>query len=107
MNFFLQPTLISTVHKLQYTTVVILRFALRFFFAMAPIRIRLSIQQKVKIIEESKKSGFKREKILIEYGIGKATLSALLKNQKQTKITEMLAINKLTQSDENITVEII
>ena len=51
---------------------------------MAPTRIRLSIQQKVKIIEESKKSGFKREKFLIEYGIGKATLSALLKNQKQT-----------------------
>ena len=48
---------------------------------MAPTRIRLSLQQKINKIQESKKVGFKREKILTEYDIGKATLSTLLKNQ--------------------------
>ena len=46
-------------------------------------RIRLSLQQKQKIIEESKKPGFKRETIINEYGINEGTLSILLKNQKQ------------------------
>ena len=34
-------------------------------------RIRLNLQQKQKIIEESKKLGFKREKIINEYGINR------------------------------------
>ena len=34
-------------------------------------RIRLSLQQKQKIIEESKKPGFKREKNINEYGINR------------------------------------
>ena len=46
-------------------------------------RIRLNLQQKQKIIEESKKPGFKREKIINEYGINKGTLSVLLKKQKE------------------------
>ena len=46
-------------------------------------RIRLNLQQKQKIIEESKKLGFKREKIINEYGINKGTLSVLLKKQKE------------------------
>ena len=52
---------------------------------MPPItsRIRLNLQQKQKIIEESKKPGFKREKIINEYGINKGTLSVLLKKQKE------------------------
>ena len=41
-------------------------------------RIRLNLQQKQKIIEESKKPGFKRDKIINEYGINKGTLSVLL-----------------------------
>ena len=39
------------------------------------------MQQKINIILESKKDGFKRE-IWTEYGMGKATISTLLKNQK-------------------------
>ena len=46
-------------------------------------RIRLNLQQKQKIIEESKKPGFKREQIINEYGINKGTLSVLLKKQKE------------------------
>ena len=34
-------------------------------------RIRLNLQQKQKIIKESKKPGFKREKIINEYGINR------------------------------------
>ena len=39
---------------------------------MPPLsRTRLTSQQKQKIIEESKKPGFKREKIINEYGINR------------------------------------
>ena len=45
---------------------------------MPPLsRTRLTLQQKQKIIEESKKPGFKREKVINEYGINKGTLSVL------------------------------
>ena len=41
-------------------------------------RVRLTLSQKVKIIEESKKSHFSRKKICEEYSISKA----ILKDQK-------------------------
>ena len=45
-------------------------------------RVRLTLSQKVKIIEESKKSDFSRKKICEEYSISKATISSILKDQK-------------------------
>ena len=47
-------------------------------------RVRLTLSQKVKIIEESKKSEFSRKKICEKFGISKATISQILKNQKKT-----------------------
>ena len=38
--------------------------------------------QKVKVIEEFKKSDFSRKKICEEYSISKATICQILKNQK-------------------------
>ena len=45
-------------------------------------RVRLTLSQKVKIIEESKRSDFSRKIICKEFGISKATISQILKNQK-------------------------
>ena len=45
-------------------------------------RVRLTLSQKVKIIEESKKSDFSKKKICEEYSISKATISSILKDQK-------------------------
>ena len=49
---------------------------------LTPVRVRLSVEQKVKIIEESKKKGFCRKDICEKYGISATTLSQILKNQK-------------------------
>ena len=49
---------------------------------VTPTRVRLTLADKVKIIEESKKSDFCRKKICQEFGISKATISQILKNQK-------------------------
>ena len=49
---------------------------------LTPVRVRLSVEQKVKIIEESKKKGFCRKDVSEKYGISAATLSQILKNQK-------------------------
>ena len=40
----------------------------------------LTLAQKAKIIEDSKKPGFSRAATMEKYGIGKATLSRILKN---------------------------
>ena len=45
---------------------------------LTPTRVRLTLSQKVKIIEESKKSDFSRKKICEEYSI----ISSILKDQK-------------------------
>ena len=42
----------------------------------------ITLSQKVKIIEDSKKSDFSRKKICEEFGIIKATISQILKNKK-------------------------
>ena len=49
---------------------------------LTPTRVRLTLSQKVKIIEESKKSDFSRKKICEEYSISKAAISSILKDQK-------------------------
>ena len=49
---------------------------------LTPTRVRLTLAEKVKIIEESKKSDFCRKKMCENYGINKATISQILKNQK-------------------------
>ena len=49
---------------------------------LTPVRVRLSVEQKVKIIGESKEKGFRRKDIFEKYGIIAATLSQILKNQK-------------------------
>ena len=49
---------------------------------VTPTRVRLTLADKVKIIEESKKSDFSRRKICKEFGISKATISQILKNHK-------------------------
>jgi hypothetical protein len=42
---------------------------------LTPTQVRLTLFQKVKIIEGSKKSDFSRKKIGEEFGISKATIS--------------------------------
>ena len=49
---------------------------------LTPTFVRLTLSQKVKSIEESKKFDFSRKKICEEFGISKATISQTLKNQK-------------------------
>ena len=51
--------------------------------SLTPQRIRLTLLQKVKIIEESKKPNFDRKKISTEFGISHATISQILKKQKE------------------------
>ena len=49
---------------------------------VTPTRVRLTLADKVKIIEESKKSDFCRKKFYKEFGISKAIISQISKNQK-------------------------
>ena len=46
-------------------------------------RVRLSLEDKVKIIEESKKPGFNKKQAEEKYGIGRTTIPNILKNQTQ------------------------
>ena len=50
---------------------------------LTPTRVRLTLSQKVKIIEESKKSDFSRKKICEEFDISKAIVSQILKNKNK------------------------
>ena len=52
---------------------------------MAPTdkRVRLSLEQKSKLIEESLQPGFKRSKACEKYGISLACLSVTLKNKEK------------------------
>ena len=49
-----------------------------------PQRRRLSLKEKIKIIEDSKKPGFDKAKIMKEYGISRPTVINILKNQFET-----------------------
>ena len=49
-----------------------------------PQRRRLSLKEKIKIIEDSKKPGFDKAKIMKEYGISRPTVINVLKNQFET-----------------------
>ena len=49
-------------------------------------RVRLTLSQKMKTVEESKRSDFSRKKICEEFGSSKATISQILKNQKNISI---------------------
>ena len=51
--------------------------------SLTPQRVRLTLIQKVKIIEESKKFAFDRKKISNEFGISQATITQILKKQKE------------------------
>ena len=46
--------------------------------SITPNRIRLTLDQKQKIIEDSKKPGFNKAKLLEQYGIGRSTLNTLI-----------------------------
>ena len=50
---------------------------------LTPQRVRLTLSQKVKIIEDSKKAGFNRKKVSEELGISQATITQILKKQKE------------------------
>ena len=50
-------------------------------------RKRLSNDDKLKIIEESKKPGFCRKKTMDKYGIGRSVICNILKNQKEILTT--------------------
>ena len=49
-----------------------------------PQRRRLSLKEKIKIMEDSKKPGFDKAKIMKEYGISRLTVINVLKNQFET-----------------------
>ena len=67
-------------------------------------RKHLTNDEKQKIIEDSKKPGFCRKKVMEKYGISRSAISVLLvkqkdilkKNSKQTKITDAFSINSMT-----------
>ena len=64
-----------------------------------PQRRRLSVKEKVKIIEDSKKPGFDKAKIMIEYGISRPTVISVLKNQFETlKAVDSGIINDKSKS---------
>ena len=48
-----------------------------------PTRIRLNIDQKIKILEESKKTGFNKKSILKEYGISHPCLWKILNDKEK------------------------
>ena len=58
--------------------------------SITPNRIRLTLDQKQKIIEDSKKPGFNKAKVLEQYGIKK-----MEETQSQAKITDSFKINQL------------
>ena len=61
---------------------------------LTPKRTRLSIKQKAKIIEDSKKVGFDKKKTMDEYGISRTGLINLLKNHGEImKAVPMLALS--------------
>ena len=64
-----------------------------------PQRRRLSVKEKVKIIEDSKKPGFDKAKIMKEYGISRPTVISVLKNQFETlKAVDSGIINDKSKS---------
>ena len=50
---------------------------------LTPQRKRLTNEEKLKIIEESKKPGFCRKKTMEKYGISRSGLSVILLKQKE------------------------
>ena len=50
---------------------------------LTPSRKRLSLCEKQKIIEDSKKPGFDKNKTCEKYGIGKSILTKILLSQKE------------------------
>ena len=66
---------------------------------LTPKRTRLSIKQKAKIIEDSKKVGFDKKKTMDEYGISRTGLINLLKNQGEImKAVDSCQINEKFKS---------
>ena len=66
---------------------------------LTPKRTRLSIKQKIKIIEDSKKVGFDKKKTMETYGISRTGLITLLKNQTQIlKAADSGSINENVKS---------
>ena len=59
----------------------------------------MSLKEKVKIIEDSKKLGIDKAKIIKEYGISRPTIISLLKNQSETlKAVDSGIINDKSKS---------
>merc|ERR1712018_458544 len=66
---------------------------------LTPKRTRLSIKQKIKIIEDSNKVGFDQKKTMETYGISRTGLITLLKNQTQIlKAADSGSINENVKS---------
>ena len=62
-----------------------------------PQRRRLSLKEKIKIIEDSKKPGFDKAKGMKEYGISRPTIINILKNQFDT----LKAVDSGTMNDKS------
>ena len=62
-----------------------------------PQRRRLSLKEKIKIIEDSKKPGFDKAKVMKEYGISRPTIINILKNQFDT----LKAVDSGTMNDKS------
>ena len=58
---------------------------------------RLSLKEKIKIIEDSKKPGFDKAKVMKEYGISRPTIINILKNQFDT----LKAVDSGTMNDKS------
>ena len=66
---------------------------------VTPKRIRLSVAEKAKIIEDSRKPGFDKKKIEKKYGISRPAILSILKNQNEIlKAVDSGSMNKKCKS---------
>ena len=69
---------------------------------VTPKRIRLSVAEKAKIIEDSRKPGFDKKKIEEKYGISRPAILSILKNQNEIlKAIDSGSMNKKCKSLKN------
>ena len=71
-------------------------------------RVRISLEMKGKLIEDSKKPGFDRKKLIEKYGIGRSAISNILKDQVEIlKSLDSISVNKNVKSVKKSPLEVL
>ena len=63
-------------------------------------RVRLTLEDKIQILEDSRRTGFKRKTVLEKYGISESTLSVLLSKKSEKEaffVKNRQKISKIAQ----------